>query len=192
MIHPPHSSAAFFEAKYQRSADPWNFESSDYERRRYDAILNALEGSRYRSALEPGCSVGVLTEGLAPLCDQLLAFDFSPTAARAAEQRCRKFAHVRVSCLGLEDIPSFGGFDLIVLSEIGYYFTEIQWKKLTQRIVAEMPQRATLLAAHWTGSSEDHEISGDLVHDVLLANGHLSFKRGERCPGFRFDQWERL
>jgi cyclopropane fatty-acyl-phospholipid synthase-like methyltransferase len=192
MISPAKSSAAFFEAKYQRDVDPWNFEASTYERNRYAHILRSLEGRRWRSALEPGCSVGVLTEGLAQLCEQLLALDFSATAMSATKERCKRFPHVNVSCLGLEEIQTFGDFDLIVLSEIGYYFTERRWAELSRRIAREMRPSSTVLAAHWTGSSEDHEITGDRVHEILLAHPELRLEHSEQHAGFRLDRLEKL
>ena len=186
------SSSAFFEAKYQADDDPWDFASNDYELRRYDAILNSLKGSRYRSAIEPGCSVGVLTAGLSNLCDHLLAFDFSRSAVDKAIDRCGDISHVELAWMSLDDIESFAPFDLVVLSEIGYYFTEVKWRHLAQRIVAEMQMESTLLAAHWTGISADHEISGDLVHEILLADPCLQVQRSERHVGFRLERWGRI
>jgi cyclopropane fatty-acyl-phospholipid synthase-like methyltransferase len=187
-----HSSADFFEAKYKASTDPWDFESSDYELRRYDAILHMLDGSTYRSALEPGCSIGVLTEGLATICENVFALDFSPTALKEAAKRCEKLTHVQLACMSLEEIDSFAPFDLIVLSEIGYYFAEDRWRQIAEEIVAEMKSGSTLLAAHWTGTSSDHEISGDLVHEILLADPRLSLQQRERHAGFRLERWERI
>jgi SAM-dependent methyltransferase len=184
------SSAAFFEAKYERDEDPWNFEGSSYEQSRYSATLDALEGRRWRSALEPGCSIGILTEGLASFCDRLLAIDFSVTAVRAAKRRCQHFTNVEVLCMELDGVPSFSDFDLIVLSEIGYYFTELKLLQLIRRIVTEMQPAATLLAVHWTGHSEDHEISGDAVHEILLAQPELRAIRSERHEGFRLDRFQ--
>ena len=191
MSQPSASSAAFFEAKYQRDSDPWNFETSGYERRRYDAVVHAVGETRYRSAVEPGCSIGILTEALASRCDELLAFDFSATAVEQAQQRCQRFPHARICCIGLEDVASFAGFSLIMLSEIGYYFTESRWMALTEKIVAEAPSGSTLIAAHWTGQSEDHEISGDRVHEILSVNAKLVLDRSERHPGFRLERWTR-
>ncbi len=72
------SSAEFFEAKYRAAADgdPWKFATRDYELRRYDAVMRALGGRRYARGFEPGCSVGVLTERLATVCDEVDACDF--------------------------------------------------------------------------------------------------------------------
>lgn len=192
MISYPKSSAAFFEAKYQGVEDPWDFEQNAYERNRYDSILRSIEDKRWKSVLEPGCSIGVLTEGLAPLCDRLLALDFSATALRAAERRCSKFSHVRVECLAIQNVVSFANFDLIVLSEIGYYFTERAWSTLIDRMIGEMAPQAALLAAHWTGFSEDHVMSGDCVHEILINHPGLAVKQSERHPGFRLERLELL
>ena len=49
----------YFEGIYADGPDPWGFETSEYERRKYDLTLAALPRRRYARALEPGCSIGV-------------------------------------------------------------------------------------------------------------------------------------
>ena len=186
-----HSQPAFFEDMYKSKSDPWDFENSEYERNRYRSILDALEDTLWKSALEPGCSVGVLTEGLAPLCERLLALDFSQTAARTARDRCLRFPKVQVECIGLGDLNSFSEFDLIVLSEIGYYFTESGWFDLTKRMVNDLQPGSTILVAHWTGHSDDHQISGDRVHEILMSHPNMKVTRSERHEGFRLERLER-
>jgi SAM-dependent methyltransferase len=186
-----HSQPAFFEDMYQGKSDPWGFENSEYERNRYRSILDALEGTLWKSALEPGCSVGVLTECLAPHCERLLALDFSQTAAKTARERCSRFPKVQVQCIGLGDLSSFSGLDLIVLSEIGYYFTESGWSDLTERMVDDLQPGSTILAAHWTGHSDDHQISGDRVHEILMSHPNMKLSRSERHEGFRLERLER-
>ena len=70
---------AFFDAAYAWDPDPWRL-SSDYEREKYATTLEALPKQRYESALEVGCSIGILTRELASRCSLLLALD----AAQAA------------------------------------------------------------------------------------------------------------
>ena len=94
------TSAGFFEEKYQRSADPWDFASSEYEQHRYQAIYDAVCHRRYRHAFEPGCSVGVLTEKLAPLCDRIDATDLSPTAVARTRDRTKHLSQVHTTCAG--------------------------------------------------------------------------------------------
>ena len=59
------TSRSYFEEIYREDADPWNFETSPYEHRKYGVTVASLPKPRYRSAYEPGCSVGVLSELLA-------------------------------------------------------------------------------------------------------------------------------
>ena len=56
--------ASVFDKLYANSDDPWKFETSDYEREKYDATLAALPPGRFGNALEIGCSIGVLTARL--------------------------------------------------------------------------------------------------------------------------------
>jgi predicted TPR repeat methyltransferase len=185
------STADFFEAKYQEHSDPWDFAGSQYELARYDAIVTALSHRRYRNAIEPGCSIGVLTERLATLCDHVLAFDFSPAATAQAAARCSHLPGVQIECASFEDRLPDPAYDLVVLSEIGYYFPLADWHQLTARIVDSLAPGTTLLAEHWLGHSPDHVISGDVVHDILLLHPHLVLKHSERHEAFRLDRWER-
>jgi hypothetical protein len=189
------SSAKFFEAKYADDADPWNFAADVYEQSRYRAILQALAPHRYSRAWEPGCSVGVLTQQLASMCDRVDACDFSATAVEIARQRCAHLPGVHLVCGSLIEDAPIGEYDLIVLSEIGYYFTLEDWQFQVERIVSCMQPRAVLLAAHWLGHSPDHIQSGDAVHTVLSHHAHLRHELGERHEnpngGFRLDRWRR-
>jgi hypothetical protein len=46
---------AYFDEIYRSDPDPWKFESSWYEERKYALTVAALPERRYRSAFEPGC-----------------------------------------------------------------------------------------------------------------------------------------
>ena len=185
------TSQAFFESKYQADPDPWKFATSRYEIARYEAILAELSGRPYRRAFEPGCSIGLLTSRLASLCDQVEAIDISPTAVAQAQVRCKHLPNVCITCGTLPaDVPP-GTFDLIVLSEIGYYFKESALYNLACVLAAKLEERGTLLAAHWLGYSKDHVLSGDRVHEVLMTVGGLRHSHAERHEGFRIDRWER-
>jgi cyclopropane fatty-acyl-phospholipid synthase-like methyltransferase len=186
------SSAAFFEAKYQKKADPWDFSSNAYELRRYDAIISAIAYRRYARAFEPGCSIGVLTERLAAYCDQVYAIDFSPSASAQAQARCAHLPKVEVRCAALPEGTPAKDFDLLVLSEIGYYFTSQDWQRVSAALINSIPQGATVLAAHWLGYSQDHRIAGDEVHEILLSHAKLQIEYTERHPNMRLDRLVRL
>jgi Nodulation protein S (NodS) len=69
----------YFEELYAESNDPWNFETSVYERNKYGRTLQVLGERRFERALEAGASIGVFTEMLAGRCDELLAVDVGET-----------------------------------------------------------------------------------------------------------------
>jgi SAM-dependent methyltransferase len=185
------SSEAFFEAKYAASADPWHFATSPYERTRYTAILRALAGRRYRRAFEPGCAIGVLTSELAGICDAVEAIDISASAVAQARERCRDCPGVRVSKGKLpDDIPA-GVFDLIVFSEIGYYFEPEMLAQIAALLVGRLALQGVFLAAHWLGDSPDHRLTGDQVHAWLERTPGLARTLAERYEGFRIERWIR-
>ncbi len=186
------SSAEFFERKYQESPDPWNFGGSAYELERYDVTMGALAGRRFRCAFEPGCSVGVLTERLARVCDQVVALDLSATAVKAARARCEGWENVTVRTGSLIDPLPEAEFDLVVLSEIGYYLEIRELERCGAALVEKLVPGGWLLGVHWLGHSVDHRLSGDRVHEVLRSLNGLRLEHSERHAGFRLDRWTRL
>ncbi len=182
------TSAEFFETMYAEREDPWEFASSQYERDRYAAIVRALGNRRYRRAFEPGCSIGILTPQLAAFCDRVEAMDISPTAVERARLRCEALPNVQILCGSLPETIPNEEIDLVVFSEIGYYFTETQLSSVATELVKQMSPEGTFLAAHWLGSSQDHVLDGDRVHSVMKTIPNLSLMQSERFPGFRLDR----
>ena len=183
------TSAEFFETMYAEREDPWEFASSNYEHGRYTAIVRALSNRRYRRAFEPGCSLGILTAQLAAFCDRVEAMDISPTAIARARLHCERLPNVRFLCGSLPEMIPDGEIDLVVFSEIGYYFTEAQLSSVATELVSRMVPQGTFLAVHWLGSSQDHVLDGDRVHAVLKTLPNLSLVQSERYSGFRLDRW---
>ena len=122
MTAPVTLGASYFDAMYQAAGDPWGFGERWYEQRKYAVSLAQLPSARYRSGFEPGCSIGVLTRQLAARCDTLLACDVAAAAVDAAAGRTRDLAHVRVERREIARQWPPGRFNLVVFSEILYYF----------------------------------------------------------------------
>src|ERR1700748_2812701 len=85
----------YFDALYTADPDPWKFAASPYERDKYALTLGAMQKPRYRSALEVGCSIGVLPRPLAPRCDGVVAIDAAQNALAEASRRCADLPGVR-------------------------------------------------------------------------------------------------
>jgi SAM-dependent methyltransferase len=192
------TSREFFDRKYRAAADPWAFASSAYELGRYRATMCALQHRRYARAFEPGCSVGVLTERLAAICDHVDAMDISPAAVEQARARCSHLPNIETTCGALPGFIPDGNFDLVVFSEVGYYFEEDALRGLARELVARICTSGVLLAVHWLGTSKDHLLTGDRVHEILGSTPGLVLEASQRNSiagatpdGFRLDRWVR-
>lgn len=183
------TSRAFFEDKYERNEDPWKFASSSYELGRYHAIIQALSYRRYRRCFEPACSIGVLTEQLGRICDRVDAIDISSRAVDQAVQRCKLLPNVIIKEGALPaDIPA-GTFDLIVFSEVGYYFKKPQLRSVIDQLMSCLESEGIFLAAHWLGTSPDHILDGNEVHEIVSSTKGLIHDHAEHHFGFRLDRW---
>ncbi len=156
-----------FEDKYSADRDPWGFASDDYEQRKYATSVAALPSARYLRCFEPGCSIGALTDRLARIADEVVAWDASPTAVATARHRLADVANVDIECAAIPERWPGGRFDLIVFSEIGYYWDEAELAAIIERMKSSLDPGGHLLAVHWLGDSPDHILHGTTVHAVL-------------------------
>ncbi len=156
--------AAYFEDKYRADIDPWQFQTSAYERAKYQATIDALAKPRYGNALEVGCSIGVLTAMLAQRCDSLLAIDASETAIAKARQTSIPNAIFQVGTLP-QDFPG-GRYDLIVLSEVLYYFAQPDLEALAALCVDAVQPGGDMIVCHWLGET-DYPLTGQAATDLF-------------------------
>jgi len=187
---------SYFDDVYGANPDPWDFETSPYEREKYAATLAALPRARYRRALEVGCSIRVLTAQLAPRCASLLSVDVSTAALARAGERCRDLPWVAVDYMRVpEEFPD-GAFDLTLLSEVGYYWSRADLERVRRLVVARLERQGHLLLAHWTPFVPDYPLTGDEVHDLFLAyagqaGSGLRHLHSDRAENYRLDLFER-
>jgi SAM-dependent methyltransferase len=184
MTTPVTLPAGYFEAMYQAAPDPWGFTERWYERRKYAIGLAQLPAERYRSAFEPGCSVGVFSRLLAPRCDALLSCDLAGAAVQAAAQRTSDLPQVRVEQREIPRQWPSGRFDLVVLSEVLYYFGDRDLEQVLERAAASLEPDGTLLAVHWRHPVADYPRTGDDVHGVLAAQPGLACLVSHAEPDF--------
>lgn len=161
--------ADYFARLYAGSQDPWGFRTRWYEQRKRDLTLACLDRPRYRRGFEPGCSLGLLTTALASRCDELLATDIDRTAVAAARTHLAGAAHVRVEQGAMPDDWPDGTFDLVVVSEVGYYLDENELDHLARRTMGSLEPGGTLLLCHWRHPVDDCPTSGDAVHERFRA-----------------------
>jgi SAM-dependent methyltransferase len=157
----------YFDDMYAASPDPWGFQSRWYERRKYAVTLALLPAERYRAGFEPGCSIGVLTSQLAGRCDRLLACDGAAAAVAAATRRNAAHGHVRVERRALPQEWPDGSFDLIVFSEMLYYFSDADLGRVLDRAAGALAPGGTLIAVHWRHPVAEYPRTGDDAHAAL-------------------------
>lgn len=191
-------AAEYLHAMYAESDDPWQIGAGFYERRKREIVLACLPQQRFRSAFEPGCGTGELTLPLAERCDRVLATDLVPRAVQLARQRLGSSydeaggSGVEIRQLGIPDWPSDRRFDLVVLSELGYYVSPPDWRNAIGRMAETLLEPWTVVACHWMRPFAERLQSTDDIHAAI----------GERLPerrllllqdaDFRLEVWSSL
>ena len=135
-----------------------------------------------------GCSIGVLTERLAERCDALLAIDCSPIALDRASERCERASHVRFQQIDVtREYSNDARFDLIVLSEVAYYWSWRDLRWVFEHIVDQLRSNGHLLLVHWAPRGSDAPLSGVEVHGAFMEWADPSLRhlvgRHEGRPG---------
>lgn len=160
------TSSQYFEQLYADADDPWQLAERHYERRKYDITMASLPRPRYRSAFEPGCSIGVLSGLVADRCDALLATD--PYERPLERARAAVTAsHVVFDRGRVPDDWPAGSFDLVVLSELLYYLSPVERLDVRAAAVESLEPDGHLVVVHWRHAFEAATCTGDEAHAEL-------------------------
>ncbi|TCK64054.1 PIG-L family deacetylase [Curtobacterium sp. PhB136] len=154
-----------FDAHYARKPEGWDFDGSWYERRKRAVTLAALPRERYRSALEIGCATGVLTAALTERADDVLGTDIAAAPLDRARTRAPLARFLQAA---LPDDWPEGTWDLVVLSEVGYYLSDADLDRTVDRVLGSLADDGVLVACHWRHPDDEAVSSGDAV-DARLA-----------------------
>ncbi len=186
---------SYFDDVYRHNDDPWKFETSEYERNKYQATVKALPRPNYQHGFEIGCSIGVLTAMLTQKCRSLLSIDTAEKPLIRARQRLADAPHVILQKMEVPNEFPEQSFDLVVMSEVGYYLSMPDLQQLAQKIIAHMPNGGHLLLVHWTPLVHDYPLTGDQVHETFLqlSGDNKPFKHlnGLREDTYRLDLFEK-
>jgi len=185
---------AHFESLYAADEDPWDVRTTWYERRKRAILLASLGQARYRSAFEPGCGNGEMSAALAARCERLLACDGAASAVAAARRRLHGAAPqaVRIEQRSLPaQWPTDERFDLVVISELAYYFDAAVLQDLLSRTHAMLEGGGELVMCHYLRDFDDrvsatadaHALAGRLPGMVRTVR-HLD-------QDFLLETWQR-
>jgi SAM-dependent methyltransferase len=178
---------AHFEQMYAASPDPWDLAGRWYDRRKYQLTVASLPSPMYRRAFEPACSVGVLTELLAVRCESLLSTDLSRGAVDATRRRVQDQPHVSVEQQRIPAEWPTGRFDLIVLSEVGYYLSPEDFEQVVGHTVDSLEPDGVVVAVHWRHQIPGCPTAGDEVHRALRRHSGLEVLASHEEADFRLD-----
>ena len=162
------TDATYFDALYRRDPDPWGLGSRFYEHRKRATLLAALPRARFGRVFEPGCATGLITTELAARADEVVAWDVADAAVAQTLARLRADGRDGNVAVGTGRIPDEwpeGRFDLVVLSEVGYYCASLP--DLAAAVARSLADDGVVIGCHWRHPAEEHVHSGDAVHEAM-------------------------
>jgi SAM-dependent methyltransferase len=123
---------------------------------------------------------------LASCCDALLAVDINERALEAARVRCAPLANVRFARMRFpRDVPG-GSFDLIVVSEVAYYWSDPDLQSAID-FIARAGSGGTVELVHFLPKVDEYVRDGDAVHAEFLADPRFEPLRQMRAERYRID-----
>jgi len=114
----------YFEYLYSKKDDVWDYKTSKYELNKYQRSFDALGGQRFKSSLEIGCSIGVFTNMLADISDNVTAIDISDIAINKAKVECINKNNISFRQSDLFQFNTNVQFDLVCAAEVLYYLAD--------------------------------------------------------------------
>lgn len=169
--------ADYFEQLYGNLDDPWRLADRWYELRKRQLTMAALPRERYVNALEIGCSIGLLTEQLVRRSAHVLSTDIAPRPLEIAEARLARSSvgasEVEFRLMRAPEEWPDGTFDLIVISEVGYYLDEEALALLARRSAESLTDDGVVVACHWRHPVDDYPLLGDRVQEILTSESGL-------------------
>jgi len=152
---------------YDSGPDPWRISEGFYEQRKRQILLSCLPEPRYAHCFEPACGNGELSVLLAGRCDRLLACDIAEPAVDRTATRLAGHPGVEVRRLAVPADWPDGRFDLIVLSEFGYFLPWPDWQSVVSRTAGSLTGQWTVIACHWLPDFAERRIGTEELHAEL-------------------------
>jgi hypothetical protein len=112
----------------------------------------------------------------------ITATDIAADALRHADRRLQRSGvreRVRLLRHSLDDPWPTTDFDLVVLSEVGYYLHADTLREVLDRELASRAE-ATVIAAHWRHPVADYPIRGDQAQEIIATTSGLRLMGGYR------------
>jgi LmbE family N-acetylglucosaminyl deacetylase len=175
---------ARFASLYRVDDDPWRTRTDHYERRKRAVTLASLPHAHYRRGLDAGCGSGALTEALSRVCGELVAVDAVSEAVSATQRAVADHRNTTVKTARLPDEFPAGPFDLLVFSEILYYFDDPDLGRTLDAAAAALEPGGDLVAVDWRPAAGDAPRDAEDAHRALLRHDDWTQIVEHREPEF--------
>lgn len=142
-IRDPYRQMDAFDSEYATAPDHWGYTTNVHERERHLLAVRLLESvcpeGGFGRVLEIGCAEGVFTEMLAPLCNSLVAVDFSEIALDRARKRRIWGDRVTFYQWNVRVDPIPGNFEMIVTMDVLGYIRRLgKLRKVNHKLVSNL------------------------------------------------------
>jgi hypothetical protein len=117
-----------------------------------------------------------VTALLTERCARVTATDVVAAALDNAQRRRDEIgrgAQVTLMRQSLDEPWPSGPFDLLVLSEVGYYLAPEALRSVLDRECPRLASGATVVAAHWRHRVDDYLMAGDRVNEIVADTAGL-------------------
>ena len=176
---------------HDTSPDPWSVRTSWYEERKRAITVASLPHRRHRRALEVGGSVGALARDLAARCDELVVVDESGAATTSARATLEGVDGVTALQLRVPEQWPAGGFDLVVVSEVGYFLSPQRLRRLVARVEECLSDEGVVVLCHWRHPVRGWPLDGGRVHQIWREQSDLPVVATHVETDFRLDALSR-
>ena len=186
MTEAPSERQARFDQLFAENPDPWDIDTSDYERSKREAVLAALAKRRFARMLEVGCAGGALTERLAELASSIVALDVSTKAIDLAARRLPRCDSVEFVVAEVPDYWPAGQFDAVILSEVLYFLSVGEIRQVSQLAHESLTGNGLCLLVNWIGPN-DLPVDGDAAVKLFLDAAPWQVAKARREEFYRLD-----
>ena len=189
-----------FENVYRAKEDPWDYQTSEYEQKKYSRMNEFLSGRTFSLAVEVGCSEGVFTNSLAELSSNVIGLDISSTAIQRAQERLRGRDNIEIRQVDVvtDRIPM--GADLICCGEtLNCLPSQKQLKSVRDKLVNALVPGGWLLLVNLHLFPDDRKglVLKDMgfgstdIRNLFLAARTLRVIKDEDHEGYRITLFEK-
>lgn len=181
----------YFNWRYA-SPDPYKVSASGYELEKMGRVMATLGfEKRFGSILEIGCGEGNMTARLATISGRTLATDISDMAVRRTREMTSSFPNVDTRRLDLLSDEPPGQFDLVVASEVLYYFEKGQLPAVLERITSCVKSGGSVALIHARALADDDagvelkNFGARTIHEMFINAPCYSVIHDDIQPAYR-------